>query len=166
MQRLALFGISVLIGLGILLFRFELEKKNGPALNAVALQQQVRAADEENHFLREQVKLLRDSDTRRIALTDGSNKANAFLYYNSLLKKIALDISTIPAPPAGKQFWLWGKRGTTYEIIGPIPQQAISSWHPLTFLPNLDSFMVAEGTNEVPTSSIPNIVVLTSEINE
>jgi hypothetical protein len=160
MQRLAIFGISLLIGLG---FWYAIKSRYNLAAEALQTETRLKPNEDlqkENQLLRDQVQLLRDSDTRRIALTDGSNKANAFFYYNPLRKTMALDISTMPAPPAGKKYWLWGMRGKTYEILGPIPQQAASSWHPMNFVPDLERFMVAEGTEQLPTSVVPEVVIM------
>lgn len=127
------------------------------------LKEELVAANTAQQHLRDQITLLKDSDTQAISLTDGGeySKAVTYLYYNKTRQEAAIDIGGIPAPPPDKVNWLWVLQQGKFVPVAPLANTAVGSWQKLPFLPNVDKFMIAVG-NEKNTSTIPELVIFTS----
>ena len=115
--------------------------------------------------LRDQIAMLKDSDTKRVMLSDGAAKVNTYLYYNPLREEIALDLGGIAVPPEGKYLQLWGLEKNKKVRLGMIQSSAVGSWQTLPYKPALDSFMVSlDAAKEGDT--FPTIVLLNGVIKK
>jgi Anti-sigma-K factor rskA len=115
--------------------------------------------------LRDQIAMLKDSDTQRVILSDGSAKVNTYLYYNPLREEIALDLGGIAVPPEGKYLQLWGLEKNKKVRLGMIQSSAVGSWQTLPYKPALDSFMVSLDVAK-EGDTFPTIVLLNGVIKK
>jgi hypothetical protein len=153
--------LLLLLLAGFVLYQFWQNKTLISAQNTI--KEQLDAANLAQQHLRDQVALLKDSDTQAIALTDGGahSKAVTYLYYNKTRQEAAIDIGGVPAPPPDKVNWLWALQEGKFVPIAPLANTAVGSWQKLPFLDNVEKFMIAVG-NEKNTSTIPELVIFTS----
>lgn len=115
--------------------------------------------------LRDQIAMLKDSDTQRVTLSDGSAKVNTYLYYNPLREEIALDLGGIAVPPEGKYLQLWGLEKNKKVRLGMIQSSAVGSWQKVAYKPALDSFMVSLDVAK-EGDTFPTIVLLNGAIKK
>ncbi len=115
--------------------------------------------------LRDQIAMLKDSDTKRVNLSDGSAKVNTYLYYNPLREEIALDLGGIAVPPEGKYLQLWGLEKNKKVRLGMIQTTAAGSWQTIPYKPALDSFMISLDVAK-EGDTFPTIVLLNGAIKK
>jgi hypothetical protein len=115
--------------------------------------------------LRNQIAMLKDSDTHRVMLSDGSAKVNTYLYYNPLREEIALDIGGIAVPPEGKYLQLWGMEKNKKVRLGMVQTSAVGSWQMLPYKPALDSFMISLDMKK-EGDTMPRIVLFNGAIKK
>ncbi len=115
--------------------------------------------------LRDQIAMLKDSDTQWVSLSDGSAKVNTYLYYNAVREEIALDLGGIAAPPEGKYLQLWGLEKNKKARLGMVQTSAVGSWQKMAYQPALDSFMVSLDVAK-EGDTFPTIVLLNGAIKK
>ncbi len=98
--------------------------------------------------------MLRDTDTRPVALTDGK-VYHITIFHNDLRKACALDLSGVPVPPAQKYLQCWAKVGDRSVSLGMVNLQAPAGWQSLPYTENTEGYEISEETspmgNATPT---------------
>ena len=125
-------------------------------------QTQLDGCSNDQQLLRSQINTIKDNDTQKIVLSDGSAKVNTCVYYNPTRQEIALDLGGIPAPPAGKTHWIWGEQAGKYVLLGKVALSAVGSWQSIPYQAHLTRFFIAVG-GETNQLDFPEIVILQSQ---
>ncbi len=73
--------------------------------------------------------LLRDRDTRIVPLAQAAGGVgSADTYLNTVRCQVAIDITSLPAPPAGKYYQFWSIVNGKTVSMGMVELQAIGGW--------------------------------------
>ena len=94
--------------------------------------------------LRQQIALLRDSDTKIVNLSDGVPKVVTKVYHNLIRQETALDISGIPTPPEGQYIQAWATVKGQPVSLGMVALSAVGSWQVLPFHADADGFIISQ----------------------
>jgi hypothetical protein len=128
----------------------------------------VAQRDTTEQLLRRQMVLLRDPDTRRIDLTSGYfSKSFTSVYHNPVRRELALDISGISPPPAGRNLFFWAETTPRqYRCIGPIATQAVGSWQSFPYDDTVIGYCIsADDTTQTATPSYPSMIFLEGKVD-
>ena len=101
--------------------------------------------------------LLRDTDTRSVALTDGKVH-HITVFHNKVRQECALDVSGIPVPPAGKYFQAWAIVNGNPVDLGMVQMNAVAGWQPLKYLEGAEAYAISQ-ENDPKGSSRPTVVI-------
>ena len=97
--------------------------------------------------LRDQLTLIKDSDTKVVHLSDGVPKVVARVYHNIVREETALDIGSIPPPPPGQYLQFWADIDGKPVSLGMFPLTAPGSWVKMPFFANATGFRVSQSTH-------------------
>ena len=114
---------------------------------AMALQTEVEDCAKRRELTEPMANLLRDTDTKPVALSDGKTY-HITIFNNKLRKECALDISGLPLPDAGKYFQCWAiVEGKPPISLGMVRLDAPAGWQPLPYIENAKSYAISEELN-------------------
>ena len=112
----------------------------------------------------DQLALLRDVATRRIALmaVPGAGNARVDVYWNPERKAAYFDVLSLPTAPTGKQYQLWAIVAGTPVDMGVLPLEAgAASWQAFPFVDAPQAFAITiEPKGGSPVPSLDQMVVL------
>ena len=115
-----------------------------------------RERDQRMEKMEQIVVLLRDRDTRPVALDNG--KGTAYAYFNPVRQTVALDIAGLPAPAPGKYFQFWAIVDNQPVSMGMVDLQAVAGWQNLPYLENAAALAISQednpGGNATPTEVV------------
>jgi anti-sigma-K factor RskA len=111
--------------------------------------------------LRQASVLLRDRDTRAVALDNG--KATTYAYYNPVRREVALDLSGLQAPAPGKYFQFWAIVDGKPVNMGMVDLQTSDGWQMLPYLDNAVALAISQEDNP-KGSPTPTVVVMVGNI--
>ncbi len=107
--------------------------------------------------------LLRDTDTKPVALSDGKTY-HITVFNNKLRKECALDVSGLPVPNPGKHFQAWAiVPGKDPISLGMVRLDAPAGWQPLPYIEGAVKYAISEepGPQESPS---PTLVIAIGDI--
>ena len=119
------------------------------ALNAKIfdLKTQVDNCDKLRQQTQPMANLLRDTDTRPIALSD-SKTFHTTIFNNKLRKECALDVSTLKGQTTAKYFQCWAiVEGQAPISLGMVRLDAPEGWQPLPYIENAKAYAISEEPN-------------------
>ena len=122
-----------------------------------ALQIQIDDCNNRRKLTEPMAALLRDTDTRSVALTDGKLH-HITVFHNKVRQECALDVSGIPVPPTGKYFQAWAIVNGTPVDLGMVQMNAVAGWQPLKYLEGAEAYAISH-ENDPKGSPRPTIVI-------
>lgn len=127
-----------------------------------ALQAQLDDCNNRRKLTEPMAALLRDTDTRSVALTDGKLH-HITVFHNKVRQECALDVSGIPVPPTGKYFQAWAiVDGQTIDL-GMVQMNAVAGWQPLKYLEGVQSYAISQ-ENDPKGSPRPTVVIAIGDL--
>lgn len=94
--------------------------------------------------LRNQISLLKDSDTKVVNLSDGVPKVVTKMYHNTVRQETVLDISGIQTPPEGQYIQAWAIVKGQPVSLGMVSLTATGSWFPLPYQADAEGFIISQ----------------------
>lgn len=114
----------------------------------------------------DQLALLRDGATRRIALLPlpGIDQARVDVYWNPERQQAFFDVLDLPEIPAGKQYQLWAIVDGSPVDMGLLPlDTSADAWQAFPFVPSPQAFAITvEPQGGSPVPSLDQMVVIGS----
>jgi len=96
--------------------------------------------------LRQQISLLKDSDTKVVNLSDGVPKVVTKVYHNTVRQETVLDIGGIQSPPEGQFIQAWAIVKGQPVSLGMVSLTATGSWFPLPYQADAEGFIISQET--------------------
>jgi anti-sigma-K factor RskA len=132
---------------------------------AAELQAQVDDCAKRRELTEPMANLLRDTDTKPVALSDDGKTYNITIFNNKLRKECALDISGLPAPNPGKYLQAWAiVPGKDPISLGMVRLDATAGWQPLPYIEGATNYAISEEDNPQGNPS-PTLVIAIGTID-
>ncbi len=131
---------------------------------ADALQVEVEDCAKRREQTEPMANLLRDTDTKPVALSDGKTY-HITIFNNKLRKECALDVSGLPVPNKGKYFQCWAiVPGKDPISLGMVRMDAPAGWQPLQYVEGAVTYAISE--EESPQGNpTPTLVIAHGNID-
>lgn len=130
----------------------------------IALQTQVDDCAKRREHTEPMAKLLRDTDTHPVKVTDGK-AYNITVYTNDVRQECALDISGVPVPAPGKYLQAWGIVDGVPVSLGMVQLNALGGWQPLPYKENIQAFAISEESNPQGNPT-PTVVIAMGKLQQ
>lgn len=127
------------------------------------LEKDLKACSDKQEQSREVYAQLRDSDTRRVAMTT-NGKGEGYVYHNPLRKTVMVDLGSLPVPDTGKYLQLWGIVDGKTVPIGMIDVRSASSWQSFTAPDNVAGYGVSLEDKPEGATDFPRVVLMLGNI--
>ncbi len=159
--------IALIAGIGVAI---QWQQNSTLAKERLALKEQLDQLNSETTTLQqqltlsaEQIALLRDTATRRIALlaVNGIGPSRVDIYWNPERKVAYFDVLNLPQTPSGKQYQLWAIVDGAPVSMGVLPlDQSLSNLELFPFVQAPQAFAITlEKEGGSPTPSLDQMIV-------